>query len=169
MEEMYLEDLTNATEVVLDAKQKVRFTRRTVTSICTAQPVAGVPAAPPAGAVRIGNTIGAAFTNRRELGPVEARLMITVGALLLGLALLFRIFSASFGESYHCCLCVDRRSSLLQSFQTVSTEKTKHGITCALMNEYQQSVDEVLTALHTTRAGLTEEEAQARLKGYGTK
>ena len=38
----------------------------------------------------------------------------------------------------------------------------------ALMNEYQQSVDEVLTALHTTRTGLTEEEAQARLKRYGT-
>src|SRR5690349_21898250 len=36
------------------------------------------------------------------------------------------------------------------------------------MNEYQQSVEEVLTTLHTTRAGLTEEEAQARLKGYGT-
>jgi Ca2+-transporting ATPase len=36
------------------------------------------------------------------------------------------------------------------------------------MNEYQQSVDEVLAALHTTRAGLTEQEAQARLKGYGT-
>jgi Ca2+-transporting ATPase len=36
------------------------------------------------------------------------------------------------------------------------------------MNEYQQSVEDVLTTLHTTRTGLTEEEAQARLKGYGT-
>src|ERR1051326_7324450 len=35
------------------------------------------------------------------------------------------------------------------------------------MNEYQQSVDEVLTTLHTTRTGLTEQEAQARLKGNG--
>ena len=35
------------------------------------------------------------------------------------------------------------------------------------MNEYQQSVDDVLTALHTTRIGLTEKEAQVRLKENG--
>ena len=34
MEEMYLEDLTNATEVVLDAKQKVRSPGEPITSIC---------------------------------------------------------------------------------------------------------------------------------------
>src|SRR5262249_36141077 len=35
------------------------------------------------------------------------------------------------------------------------------------MNPYQQSVDDVLAALQTTRAGLTEQDAQARLKRYG--
>ena len=35
------------------------------------------------------------------------------------------------------------------------------------MNEYQQPVDEVLTALHTTRTGLTEQEAQTQLKDNG--
>src|SRR5207245_10657453 len=42
-----------------------------------------------AGAIRIGNTVGAAVSNRRLLEPVEARIMIAVGLLLLGLAALF--------------------------------------------------------------------------------
>ncbi len=92
MEEMYLEDLTNATEVVLDAKRKV----------C-------VPGAPPylrpvmsggggsagraaAAAVRLGNTVGAAFTGRRVLGPVESRLTAAAGALFLLIAALFAFF-----------------------------------------------------------------------------
>jgi cardiolipin synthase len=41
-----------------------------------------------AGAVRIGNTVGAAITNRRVLEPVEARIALTAGALLLGIAAL---------------------------------------------------------------------------------
>lgn len=39
-----------------------------------------------AGAVRLGNAVGAAFTNRRVLEPVEARIMLSAGLLLLGLA-----------------------------------------------------------------------------------
>ena len=35
------------------------------------------------------------------------------------------------------------------------------------MNAYQQSVDDVLTALETGRRGLTEEQARARLSRYG--
>src|SRR5690348_3389355 len=35
------------------------------------------------------------------------------------------------------------------------------------MNEYQQSVDQVLTELHSTTTGLTQGEAQARFKHYG--
>lgn len=45
-----------------------------------------------AGNLRIGNAVGAAFTNRRVLEPVESRIMITVGLLLLGLAILFAFF-----------------------------------------------------------------------------
>jgi cardiolipin synthase A/B len=91
MEEMYLEDLTNATEVVLDAKQKVRSPGEPSRPFASSTG-GGSAGRAAAGAVRIGNAIGAAFTNRRELGPVEARLMIIVGALLLGLALLFGYF-----------------------------------------------------------------------------
>jgi cardiolipin synthase len=38
------------------------------------------------------NVIGAAFTNRRLLEPIEARIMIVTGALLLTAALLFAFF-----------------------------------------------------------------------------
>ena len=92
MEEMYLEDLTNATEVVLDSKQKVRSPRESSRPFASSTGGGGSAGRAAAGAVRIGNAIGAAFTNRRELGPVEARLMIIVGALLLGLAFLFGYF-----------------------------------------------------------------------------
>jgi cardiolipin synthase len=36
--------------------------------------------------VRIGNTVGAAITNRRVLEPVEARIAITAGVLLFAVA-----------------------------------------------------------------------------------
>jgi cardiolipin synthase len=45
-----------------------------------------------AGAIRIGNAVGATFMNRRVLEPVEARLMVTVGVLLLTFAILFTFF-----------------------------------------------------------------------------
>jgi cardiolipin synthase len=92
MEEMYLQDLENATEVVLDARQKVcapdrpRHARSVMTS------GGGSVGRAAAGAVRIGNTIGAAFTGRRVLEPAEARLTGTGGALLLALAVIVAVF-----------------------------------------------------------------------------
>jgi cardiolipin synthase A/B len=91
MEEMYLEDLTNSTEVVLDKRRRVRSPGEPPRS---APPRArsGSAGRAAAGAIRVGNAIGAAFTNRRVLEPVEARLMFTIGALLLGLTILFILF-----------------------------------------------------------------------------
>jgi cardiolipin synthase len=92
MEEMYLQDLTNSTEVVLDLKQRVRAPgkpRHLHPVITRGSGSAGRAAA---GAARIGNAVGAAFTNRRVLDPVEARLMTTVGTLFLILAALFALF-----------------------------------------------------------------------------
>jgi cardiolipin synthase len=92
MEEMYLQDLTHATEIVLDAKRKVRAPgqpRRTHPVMTSGGGSIGRTAA---GAVRISNAVGAAFTGRRVLEPVEARLMTGVGALLLLLAALFAFF-----------------------------------------------------------------------------
>ena len=45
-----------------------------------------------AGAIRLGHAIGAVFTDRRVLEPVEARIALLSGALLLALAVLFAAF-----------------------------------------------------------------------------
>jgi len=95
MEAIYEADLANATEVVLDVRNRVR-----------------APGAPPprrrpsgrgsgsrgssgrvvAGAARIGNTVTAAISNRRALEPVEARIALVAGGALLVLAVLALIF-----------------------------------------------------------------------------
>lgn len=90
MEEMYLEDLGNATEVVLDRRHKVSAPgeprhRRTATG-------SGSARAAGAGALRIGNAIGAVFTDRRVLGPAEARLAVNAGLLLCAFSVLFAVF-----------------------------------------------------------------------------
>jgi cardiolipin synthase len=41
-----------------------------------------------AGALSVGNTIGAAITNRRVLGPAEAKIMVCASLILLTLAAL---------------------------------------------------------------------------------
>lgn len=93
MESVYLEDLANATEIVLNAKRRV--------SAPDAPPHAPRPGLTSgggrvgraaAGVVRIGNTVGAAFTGRRVLEPIEARLMLGAGVALLLLTGLFLLF-----------------------------------------------------------------------------
>jgi len=92
MEEMYLEDLANATEIVLDEKRKLRVpgAPRHRHPAMTSGGGSGGRAA--AGAARIGHAIGAAFTNQRILGPIEARLAATAGLVFCGLAILFVFF-----------------------------------------------------------------------------
>jgi cardiolipin synthase len=93
MEQMYLQDLDNATEIVLSEKNRVRP---------VANPRANKPAPPEprglrqprrgsasrltAGAIRVGNTVGAAITNKLVLGAAEAKIMLFGGAVLLSLA-----------------------------------------------------------------------------------
>jgi cardiolipin synthase len=92
MEEVYLEDLGNATEVVVNELHGVRpadAPRRRRPAAGNGGGSAGRAAA---GAIRMGNAVGAAFTNRRVLEPVEAHIMVTVGLLLVGLAVLFAFF-----------------------------------------------------------------------------
>ncbi|MDQ2945089.1 MAG: phospholipase D-like domain-containing protein, partial [Acidobacteriota bacterium] len=92
MEVMYLQDLTNATEIVLDNHRKVQAPgepRHPQPVMTSGGGAAGRAAA---GAIRIGNTIGAAFTNRRVMEPVEAGIMIKAGGLLLAVAVLVGFF-----------------------------------------------------------------------------
>lgn len=92
MDEMYLEDLNNATEVVLDARHKLYTPNEPAHRHPMTTSGGGSAGRAAAGALRIGNAISAAFTNRRVLEPVEARLMLTAGSLLLGLSILFFFF-----------------------------------------------------------------------------
>ena len=92
MEDMYLADLTNSTEVVLDARRRVHAQGTTPGvrhRIVPGGRGSGGRAA--VRAVRIGNTIGAAFTNRRPLEPLEARMTAIAGCVLLVLAVLFAV------------------------------------------------------------------------------
>jgi Phosphatidylserine/phosphatidylglycerophosphate/cardiolipin synthases and related enzymes len=92
MEETYLHDLENSTEIVLDEQHRLRAPNKPVhpRPVMTSGGGSGGRAA--AGAIRIGNAVGAAFTNRRVLEPVEARIMLSAGLLLLGLAILIWFF-----------------------------------------------------------------------------
>ncbi|MGH7987695.1 MAG: phospholipase D-like domain-containing protein [Candidatus Binataceae bacterium] len=88
MKEMYLRDLANATEIVLDARHKLLALGEPPHphALIARRGSAGRGAA---GAIRVGNTLGAAFTNRRVLEPIEARIMLGVGGALLASAILF--------------------------------------------------------------------------------
>jgi cardiolipin synthase A/B len=93
MQEMYLEDLTNATEIVLADRQRRRPRERSRPHSRITRGGGSFGRAT-AGALRIGNAVGAAFTDRRVLEPVEARLMMIAGASLILLAALFALVPA---------------------------------------------------------------------------
>lgn len=80
MQGMYEEDLTHATEIVLSDKRRVR------PSAMPRRPAAGSSgraSRAAVGALRIGNTVGAAFSNRRKLGPAEAGMMFSIALVFL--------------------------------------------------------------------------------------
>jgi cardiolipin synthase len=93
MEQMYLSDLERTTEIVLNRRNRVRpstpiarerrgLGRRTGGSASRAA----------AGAMRIGNTVGAALSNRRMLGPAEAGVTLKIGLVLTVLSILGMIW-----------------------------------------------------------------------------
>lgn len=89
MEEMYLADLDNTTEIVLRTGRlkKTLDSYRAKSShfrISRRGSVSRVGA----GAIRIGNVVGAAITNHRVLGPAEQRIPLAGGVFLLALSVL---------------------------------------------------------------------------------
>ncbi len=92
MEAMFLDDLENATEIVLDANQKLRAPNQPRHRRPALSSGGGSSGRATAGVVRIANVVGAAFTNRRVIEPVEARITVAVGALLMLLAIVFAFF-----------------------------------------------------------------------------
>jgi cardiolipin synthase len=89
MEQMYLDDLTRSTEIVLSANRRIYPTGQPPTPpprlprLHNGKGSAGRAAA---GIIRIGNTVGASLTNHRDLGPAEARVMVGASLLLFLIA-----------------------------------------------------------------------------------
>lgn len=92
MEEQYLRDLENATEVILDTRQRVRAPGEPRHPIPVTTSGGGSAGRAAAGALRIRNVVGAAFTSHRVLHPLEGRVVFGAGLLLLGFAVLFYFF-----------------------------------------------------------------------------
>ena len=88
MEALYEEDLSHATEIVLSTQNRVRpaipaRARRTQHGRRPRGRFRGSASRAAAGALRIGNTVGAAISNRRELGPAETSTLVLVSAVTL--------------------------------------------------------------------------------------
>jgi cardiolipin synthase A/B len=87
MEQMFLDDLENATEMVLTVERRLapasKPDRRPGLQRMRERIGGGSSSRAAAGAIQIGRTVGAAITNRRPLGPAEARIMGASGLLLL--------------------------------------------------------------------------------------
>ncbi|HET9693196.1 MAG TPA: phospholipase D-like domain-containing protein [Steroidobacteraceae bacterium] len=92
MEQTYLGDLENSTEIVLNERHRLRVPRARRPRRALMKVGGGSGGRAAAGAIRIGHAIGAAFTDRRVLEPVEARIALTSGASLLALAAVFAWF-----------------------------------------------------------------------------
>ena len=89
MEDMFLQDLESATEIVLNPRNRVRpKAKRSHRSRWIAMRSSGSASRTAAAAMRIGNTVGAALTNRRMLGAGEAGILLLVGATLVLIAVL---------------------------------------------------------------------------------
>jgi cardiolipin synthase len=87
MEDMFLHDLQNATEVVL-LRNRVRAPGAPLRRHRPATSGGGSGARVAAGAVRVGNTVAAAVANTRVLEPVEANIALSAGGILAALAVL---------------------------------------------------------------------------------
>ncbi|MBO0725975.1 MAG: cardiolipin synthase B [Blastocatellia bacterium] len=95
MEQMFLDDLENATEMVLTVERKLapasmswrrpgsRQGPRHRSHGLRASGAGASSSRAAAGAIQIGRTVSAAITNRRPLGPAEARIMWSAGLLLM--------------------------------------------------------------------------------------
>jgi cardiolipin synthase len=89
MEQMFLQDLRNSTEVVLQ-RNRVRASGAPRRRHGSAASSSGSRVA--AGAARMGNTVAAAVTNTRVLDSVEANIALIAGALLAAIATLAFVY-----------------------------------------------------------------------------
>ena len=88
MEAMFLEDLTPATKIVLSTRRKIHSATPQEHESATVRRRQTSAGRAVAGALRLSHVVGAAITNRRALGPAEAKVLVYGAVLLFVLALL---------------------------------------------------------------------------------
>jgi cardiolipin synthase len=91
MDEMFLEDLENSTELVL-AGRRMRSMEPRPRAVIIPRRLRGSAGRAAAGALRVGNTVGAALTARRMVEGGEKRMVFLGGVILLALALLWAFY-----------------------------------------------------------------------------
>jgi cardiolipin synthase A/B len=91
MEEMFLADLDNSTELVLAGRRLRSAVPRPRTQRMPRR-VRGSAGRAAAGALRVGNTVGAAISERRTLEGGERRMVLLGGLTLLALCVLWALF-----------------------------------------------------------------------------
>ncbi len=83
MEQMFLNDLTRSTEIILKEKRRVQPASPQPETASRQRAGKGSAGRAATGVIRIGNAVGAAITNHRTLGPAEAKIMFGVACFLL--------------------------------------------------------------------------------------
>lgn len=86
MEEMYLDDLSHSTEIVLDRSHKVQPVELRDRKIHKTGVARGSASRAATGVLAFGSTVGAAFASQQMLGPAEIPALVFAAAFLLGLA-----------------------------------------------------------------------------------
>jgi len=88
MAAMYEEDLGQATEIVLTKRNRVRRTEDAGPAERVRHAASGSAGRAAAGALSVGNAMGAALTNRRLLGPAESGLLVKLAVLALAISVM---------------------------------------------------------------------------------
>ena len=86
MAAMYEQDLANTTEIVLTRRNRVQKTEEGAARPRVRHAASGSAGRAAAGALSVGNAMGAALTNRRVLGPTESGLLFKLAFLALAVA-----------------------------------------------------------------------------------
>jgi cardiolipin synthase len=92
MEDMYLEDLTNATEIILSGSHKVRPTQERARLGQRRGAARGSATRALTGVITIGSTLRTAIRNSETLGPAEAAITLSGAIIVICLTLLAAFF-----------------------------------------------------------------------------
>jgi cardiolipin synthase len=117
LERIFVEDLTNATEILLDEHSRPRPPGARKFRLHRGGGLAGSAGRAAAGALRITNVVTAAVGAKRILGPIEARIMTWSGLVFLVLAILFAVFPQAIAYPAVVLLAWLAGSMLVHGFQ----------------------------------------------------